>query len=357
METPKDEAPHSRHHLTMSFPYQKDFEKLVRSMSPEDRRAAMVLIESALGRDSSTGSDTQPGQLSPLATAVDNKLLRYCATQTNEEARCMRFGMNGAIHLYQPYSWVKIYVSPRMPPKHYQYLVRCTKQAVNAWNLTFRDAYDPRPRFEVVDNPEEATCDVVWSPYGTSDCYATSYFPGSDPHITVYALSFEADHRPWLAHFLVHELVHVQGGRHYHAPQEDLKFRMRSSEEFGVPDEFSVCAYLYPPRAPMIRPSDVEALQAAYSYVESTYRGLSVIRHSANPRPHYMDPDPYHVGTGTLCAAPNNPDWLTYMRAVTKKRLLALRTTVEGGLRSKEDHEEDHDASEGHEEEWEWVML
>ncbi|KAF2438993.1 hypothetical protein P171DRAFT_525575 [Karstenula rhodostoma CBS 690.94] len=105
-----------------------------------------------------------------------------------------------------------------------------------------------------------------------------------------------------LKSFLVHELSHVQGARHYHAPFEDQKYKLQRSEEIGRRDEFSVCAYLYPTSPPSIRDSDVEALRAAYSLTGDTYKSLRIYRHKALPMPYHENPNAYQPRVKSTCA-------------------------------------------------------
>jgi hypothetical protein len=204
---------------------------------------------------------------------------------------CLSVGYKGTLPLWKPFTVIKIHVS-KTRMVHFDATVRALQTAIDDWNATNPDPNDPRPRFERVRRKEEATCQVKFrrQPAGVhnaldqkkGDLLARAFFPGDDPVIIIYSAAFQDENRPFLKNVFYHELIHVQGVRHYFAPGEDMRYDICPSTTIGRDDELSVSNYLFPLSLLKIRDSDVDALKALYSLSDATYKGFPVSRYEAS---------------------------------------------------------------------------
>jgi len=231
-----------------------------------------------------------------------------CKTDCTTQCLSLSVGRNGTISLWEPHTIIKIYVSPKLHNrKHLDHAVRSLDKAIKAWNATVTNVLeDPRPKFERVETKREATCKVKFkhqhqcsngtqenNPQDKGSVLANAFFPGDLPEITVYSAAFEEQYIHFLTNVFYHELIHVQGVRHYFAMQEDIALGLQRSVSIGTDDEFSVSAYLTPLSELKIRPSDVSALKELYAVRHTTYKGLEVQYHSAKLLSSYNCGDDY----------------------------------------------------------------
>lgn len=240
---------------------------------------------------SSIGDDSESA-IQPLyvPTLYRSDSLHYrCDTESNSSL-CLSVGYNGTIHLWHWRSTISIYVSEKGPEFYREPTMRALNTAIHEWNKSRPSVSDPRPYFQLVETKAEATCQIkiVGGPnehnQGSSKCdvLAHSFFPGDEPIIKIYMAAFKPEHKPYLANVLNHELIHVQGVRHYYAPKEDKELNLRPSIVVGRADEFSISNYLYPLSQLQIRDSDVDALNELYS-IGDKLNGLSVVYHHPMP--------------------------------------------------------------------------
>jgi hypothetical protein len=219
-----------------------------------------------------------------------------CKTGCTTQCLSLSIGLNGTISLWEPRTIIKIYVSTKLRnQEHLDHAIRSIDTAIKEWNATITNVLDdPRPRFERVETKREATCQVKFKHQhpcsnGTQEnesqqkpkVLADAFFPGDSPEIIVYSVAFEEQYIPYLTNVFYHELIHVQGVRHYFAMQEDIALGRQRSVSIGTDDEFSVSAYLSPLSELKIRSSDVSALKELYAVRHKTYKGLPVQYHSA----------------------------------------------------------------------------
>ncbi|KAF1959331.1 hypothetical protein CC80DRAFT_533493 [Byssothecium circinans] len=200
-------------------------------------------------------------------------------------------GYDGTIHLWEPFTTIKIYVSTKTHPTKYKAAVCAVQEAINDWNAALSGPHDPRPRFQQVETKGEATCQVKFKRQPTCDecdqdpkkgeVLAHAFFPDQHPTIILYTAAFKESNVVYLKNVLNHELVHVQGVRHYFAVNEDKAWGLKPSTEVGEADEFSISNYLYPLDKLTIKPSDVSALAELYAGKYETIHDLPVSYHKA----------------------------------------------------------------------------
>lgn len=205
---------------------------------------------------------------------------------------CISVGFNGTIPLWKPFTIIKIYVSPKILTVYFDATVSALQTAIDDWNATRPDSRDPCPRFEQVRTKKEATCQVKFRrrPEGVhntldqkkGDLLARAFFPGEDPVIIVYTAALQKENLQFLTNVFYHELIHVQGVRHYFAPREDMRFNVFPSTTIGRDDKFSVSNYLFPLSLLKIQDSGVHVLKELYAFQHATYNGLPVSRYQAS---------------------------------------------------------------------------
>ncbi|KAJ4303448.1 hypothetical protein N0V90_002343 [Kalmusia sp. IMI 367209] len=212
--------------------------------------------------------------------------------------KSLSVGYDGIISLWQPQTTIKIYISSNKEKstsleKHRRYIAtkNAVQGAVDDWNATLTDDSGARPRFAQVSTKGEATCQVkircLPEDYGSDpnkgEVLASAFFPGQHPTITLYTAAFKEQNLPYLKNVFIHELIHVQGVRHFFAPREDKARYLKPSTLVGKKDELSVSNYIYPLNTLKIQPSDVEALTELYDGVHESINDLPVRYHHAVP--------------------------------------------------------------------------